>query len=98
MQVLQVAIGQHSQARSVWTHAQQALPAAAEDGLLPEAGSEESLQSFLAQAGRLLGKDPNQWARQGKATVDYSEKDLIRCSSAVLCQLPRTLARPVPRG
>lgn len=79
-EVLQVLVSQDKRA-SVWSRVSKPLTTLNKElaGALITAEQDDlTFASYLHLVGRLFGKDPEQWDRQGRPKIEYSEREFVR--------------------
>jgi hypothetical protein len=79
-EVLQVLVS--SDRRSVWNNVDISLNTLNKElagALFSPEHNDLTLTNFLHIVGRLVGKDPEQWERQGRPKIEYSEREFVRC-------------------
>ena len=80
-EVLQVLVSADPRAGSVWRKVARPLNTLNKElagALITTEQHDLTFASYLHLVGRLLGKDPEQWERQGRPKTEYSEREFIR--------------------
>lgn len=85
-EVLQVLVSSDQRSGSAWRNVAKPLANLNKElaGALITEQNNLTFAKYLHLAGRLLGKDPEQWERQGRPKIEYSERDFVRCDLSKL--------------